>query len=96
MKPFLWKPEKNQELKAKGDEGRISFEKIEIAISNGGLLGVFGNHSRYAGQVILAVRVGDYVYAVPASESESGVFLWTAYPSRKLTKLYGGKHEEET
>lgn len=91
MKPFLWKPEKNEELKRRRDEGRVSFEEIETAIANGGLKGIFGNHSRYPGQIILAVQVGEYVHAVPASESEAGVFLWTEYPSRKLTKQYGGK-----
>ncbi len=88
---FFWKSEKNEALKQRKNEGRVSFEEIENAILNGGIRAAFGNHSRYPGQVILAVQVGSYIYAVPVSETKTGVFFWTAYPSRKLTKKYGGK-----
>lgn len=41
MKRFLWKPEKNEELKRRKNEGRVSFEEIENAILNGGLRTVY-------------------------------------------------------
>jgi hypothetical protein len=49
------------------------------------------NSDRYPGQRILIVKVGDYVYLVPFSETENEVLLRTITPSRKATRDYLGE-----
>ncbi len=69
-------------------ERGFSFEDIQIAIEEGGLLEIFPhpNQKKYPGQRFLAVFLQGYVYAVPFVEREECYFLKTAYPDRKLTK----------
>lgn len=87
MKPFRWNPDKNEQLKA----GRgISFEEIVLAIEEGGLKNILvhPNQRRYPGQVVLVVRLRDYVFLVPSLEEEAFYFLKTIIPSRKATRDY--------
>jgi hypothetical protein len=82
---FHWKPEKNLWLQS---EREICFEDIEAAISEGGLRAILDSTS-HPGQVVLVVEVKNKIWAVPAEEKGSFVILWTAFPSRKLRKIYG-------
>lgn len=87
MKSLDWSPEKNVKLIT---ERGFSFEDIQIAIEEGGLLEIFPhpNQKKYPDQQFFAVRVQGYVYAVPFVEREDTFFLKTAYPDRKLSKKY--------
>ena len=47
------------------------------------------------GQRIFVVRIRDYAYLVPCSESEFEVFLETIIPIRKATRAYLSKRDED-
>ena len=87
MKPFLWDPEKNEQLKR--DRG-ISFERVVLHIEQGDLLDILEhpNPQKYPGQRLLVVQIEAYVFVVPCLEDDEGVFLKTIFPSRKLTRQY--------
>jgi len=82
---FYWKPEKNVWLQS---ERGISFEDIEAAIASGALKAVLEN-TQYSNQVVLVVELVEEIWAVPAEQKKGLLILWTAYPSRKLRKIYG-------
>ena len=87
---ITWGEEKNKKLKK---ERGIGFEHVVIAINEGLLLNVLEhpNKKKYPNQVVLLVKIEQYVYAVPAITENENYFLKTMYPSRKYTKLYLGK-----
>ena len=87
MKPLDWNPEKNAKLIA---ERGFSFEDIQIAIEEGGLMDVIRhpNPAKYPNQHVLIVALNGYVCQVPFIEKEESWFLKTAFPSRKYTKRY--------
>lgn len=89
MKAFIWSDEKNKLLQ---QERSISFEDIVEAIADGYLLDSIEhpNYDKYSNQSVFIVAVKGYVYCVPYVESESGVFLKTIFPSRKMKKIYLG------
>ena len=95
IKPFRWSHDKNARLKL---ERQISFEKIVLAIEDGGLLDVVAhaNPVRYPRQRMLVVASGGYVYLVPFVEQTEHYFLKTVIPSRKATRQYlrQGEHED--
>ena len=82
MKPFVWSPEKNEQLMA---ERNLCFEAVVVAIEAGALLDVLEhpNPARYPGQRILVVRLHGYVHLVPYVESDDHLFLKTIIPSRR-------------
>lgn len=89
-----WDQEKNLWLR---EERGVAFEEIVFHLRHGGLLDVFDhpNQNKYPGQRIFVINVEDYAYVVPFEETESGIFLKTIIPSRKMTKRYlGGDHSE--
>ncbi|MCJ7826538.1 BrnT family toxin [Patescibacteria group bacterium] len=87
MKIFVWDTEKNEKLKKERD---VSFEDVLVAIQSGKLLDSLShpNKEKYSGQMILVVKIFDYVYLVPCVEDEEKIFLKTIIPSRKATKHY--------
>ena len=50
---------------------------------------------RRLNQRIDVIAVEDYVYLVPFVESDEEVFLKTIIPSRKATRLYRAKRNEQ-
>jgi len=87
MTNFRWSPTKNEWLsRVRG----ITFERIVAAIETGALLDVLvhPNQDRYPGQRLLVVRLQRTVWLVPMVESADGLFLKTAFPSRKATRQY--------
>ena len=85
---FDWSTEKNQQLV---EQRGISFERIVIAIEQGGLMNVLEhpNQERYPGQSIYVVDIEQYIYLVPfVSEADGSRFLKTIIPSRKATRDY--------
>jgi uncharacterized DUF497 family protein len=87
MKVFVWDIQKNEQLRASRG---ISFDEIVFHIGQGDLLDVLEHPSqeKYGGQRIFVVRIGDYVYLVPFTETSHEVILKTIIPSRKATKRY--------
>ncbi len=87
----LWYGLKRRTSSEESSRARHLFEAIAASIAQGGLLDVLAhpNRERYPDQKILVVQIRDYVYAVPSVEQAKGTwFLKTAFPSRRLTKLY--------
>ncbi len=82
-------PRKNHELKS-DSKRRICFEDIVAAIESGGLLDDIEhpNREQYPGQRSLVVLANSYVYAVLYVETPEGIFLKTAFPSRRLKARY--------
>ncbi len=84
---FNWNEDKNKKLQ---EERGITFEEIENAILNGGLLDDM-EHPRLERkhQRMLIVQIEGYTYCVPYITEENGsYFLKTAFKSRKARKDY--------
>jgi len=95
MKPINWNSDKNLALKV---ERGISFEEVQIAVSQGALLDVVEhpNKEKYPNQRIFIVRIRDYAFLVPFVETDEEIFLKTVIPSRSATMRYitKGKSDE--
>ena len=89
MVHFKWNAEKNLQLKNNLSRA-VCFEDMVTAIEGGGLLDDVEhmNSVKYPHQRMFIVLHNNYVYGVPYVPDESGVFLKTIYPSRKLTEIY--------
>lgn len=87
MKSFRWNSVKNEDLLA---QRGVSFERVVVAIENGGLLDVLThpNASRYPRQRVMVVTWDGYAYLVPYVEEPEHYFLKTVIPSRKATRDY--------
>ncbi|MFV0436267.1 MAG: BrnT family toxin [Desulfopila sp.] len=89
MKYLNWDKEKNEILK---EERGISFEEIAYLIESGNIITIEENPSR-PNQKIYILEIENYIVIVPFVENEDEIFLKTAFPSRKYTKIYGSKEE---
>jgi predicted DNA binding CopG/RHH family protein len=89
MRRIPWSIEKNRELNSDASR-RICFEDIVAAIESGGLLDDIDhpNQKKYPGRRLLVILAKGYVYAVPYVETAEGMFLKTAFPSRRLKAQY--------
>lgn len=87
VKLIKWNEDKNQLLK---DERGISFEDIELAVSESRVVkvDVHYNQDKYSNQKVLYALIRDYIYVVPFVESDDEIFFKTIIPSIKHTKLY--------
>lgn len=85
MKYFDWNEEKNQWLM---QERGISFELIKECIENGQVVAEADNHPPYEHQGVFLILIENYIYNVPYVEDEEKIFLKTAFPSKKSTKLF--------
>jgi len=84
---ITWDDEKNQKLKIERD---ISFDQISEIILRKEYLDILENPSR-PNQQIFVVKLNDYIHSVPfVIDDQSNIILKTAYPSRKLQKIYKG------
>lgn len=90
MKYLNWDKEKNEILKK---ERGISSEEIAYLIESGNIITIEENPSRPS-QKIYVLEVNNYIVIVPFVENEKEIFLKTAFPSRKYTKIYGSKEEK--
>ena len=73
------------------NERNISFEKIAFSINNKMILKVKNNpNPNFAHQKCFVLNIDNYAYIVPfvIDLKKKEIFLKTAYPSRKATKLY--------
>ena len=92
MKPINWNATKNQQLIF---ERGISFEDIVYYMQRDALLDdvEHPNRDKYPNQRVFVIAVDSYVYLVPYVENGNEIFLKTAIPSRKATKIYLGESE---
>ena len=84
---YRWSEGKDRELQATRG---ISFRSLEAEIKGGGIVDIIEHPKRPNQRIILLDRSG-YIWAVPfVEEDDAHVFLKTAFPSRKFTRMYGG------
>jgi hypothetical protein len=75
-----WAASKNEELKRTRG---VSFEELVVAEFIAAI-----KHPRRDNQRILLIQFKRYIWAVPYVIREDEIFLKTAFPSRKYTKLW--------
>ena len=87
---FDWNDVKNNQLK---DRHGFGFERIGVAISEGGFLNEreHPNVQKYGHQLQLVIRIDGYAWLVPFVRDGDRRFLKTMFPSRDATKQYLGK-----
>ena len=87
MKVFRWDNEKNEWLK---QNRGVCFEEVVILMEREDVLEIVDhpNHTKYPGQKIATVRLGDYAYLIPYIQESDEIFLKTIIPSRKATNKY--------
>ena len=84
---IIWDDDKNQKLQ---NERNISFEEISEIILRKEYLDVLANPARPE-QQIFVVQINGYTYSVPfVLDDQENIVLKTAFPSRKLHKMYQG------
>lgn len=91
MKYLNWSSKKNEILKR---ERGIAFEEIAYLIESGQIIGIEENPGR-PDQKMYVLEIGNYAVLVPFVESEEEIFLKTAFPGRRYTKLYGLRMNDE-
>ena len=87
MKYLNWDKKKNEILKK---ERGLSFEEIAYFIESEQIIAIEENPGR-PNQKIYILEIEDYTIIVPFTENENEIFLKTAFPSRKYTKIYGSR-----
>lgn len=87
MLEYVWDPAKNERLQR---ERRISFDDVKYHLTSREPLGDIQNpnQERYPGQRLYIVRINNGAWVVPYRRSGGYVFLYTAYPSEKFTRIY--------
>ena len=90
---FRWNIEKNDLLKK---ERGVCFEDVVTQIYEGNVLDIIKhpNEEKYPGQKIYIILLQNYVHMIPFVKDGDEIFLKTIVPSRKMNKLYKGKHHE--
>jgi hypothetical protein len=91
MKYLNWNIQKNEILKAVRG---ICSEEIAYLIESGRILGIEKNPGR-PNQKIYILEIESYAVVVPFVEKEDEIFLKTAFPSRKYTRRYGLRGNDE-
>jgi uncharacterized DUF497 family protein len=90
---FRWNIEKNDLLKK---ERGVCFEDVVTQIYEDNVLDIIKhpNEEKYPGQKIYIILLQNYVHMIPFVKDEDEIFLKTIVPSRKMNKIYKGKHHE--
>ena len=85
---ILWDEDKNNKLRV---ERNVSFEQISEIILEGKYIDIL-EHAKRDNQFLFIIELNDYIYAVPfLFDEEDNIILKTAFPSRKLNKIYRGQ-----
>jgi uncharacterized DUF497 family protein len=85
-----WNEEKNFWLK---QERGLSFEEIEARIYEGAYVEIreHYNQTKHPGQSMVIFWKNNLIHCAPFVYTETGIFLKTIFPSRKLTVYYRRK-----
>lgn len=98
MLEYIWDNAKDERLRL---QRHISFDDVKYRLTSGDLLDDIQhpNQERYPGQRLYIVRINNRAWVVPHRRTARYVFLYTAYPSEKFTRLYrsqlGGEDERQ-
>lgn len=85
---IIWDENKNIKLKI---ERNISFERIADLILEENFIEII-KHPQKPNRQIFVLELNDYIYAVPfVMDTDENIVLKTAFPSRKLYKIYRGE-----
>ena len=89
MPEYTWDDEKNEWLIR---ERGISFSEVAYYLDYGETLADMPHHNqeRYPGQHLRIVRINNLAWVVAYRRTRRYVFLYTAYPSGKFTRMYRG------
>ncbi len=87
MKVVRWNNEKNEWLQ---QNRGVCFEEVVILMEREDVLEIvdYPNQTKYPGQKVATVRLGDYAYLIPYIQESDEIFLKTIIPSRKATNKY--------
>ncbi len=87
---IIWDEEKNTKLRL---ERNISFEEVAQILLGKQYIDILKNPAR-ENQLLFVVPIRGYIWAVPfLIDEDDNIILKTAYPSRKLNKIYGADHD---
>ena len=87
---ILWDERKNLKLQI---ERKISFEEIAQIMLQKEYIDILENPSR-PNQKLFVIKFNEYIWVVPfLLDEHDNIILKTAFPSRKLQKIYGEDHE---
>lgn len=86
---YRWSEEKNNKLQK---ERNISFEEIVLLLEQDKIIDIIKNpSSNFDNQMCYLLEIEEYIWLVPYVYNENKIFLKTAFPSRKFTKIYLNK-----
>ena len=98
MPEYVWDEAKDRLLQR---QRRISFDDVKYRLTSRDLLDDIQspNQQQYPGQRLYIVRINNRAWVVPYRRTGGYVFLYTAYPSEKFTRMYrdqlGGDDERQ-
>lgn len=88
---IVWDYSKDRRLQ---DERGISFQEIAEEIVKGNVLDILENPTR-ENQKYLVLRIRQYTWSVPfLYDDQNRMVLKTAFPNRKLHRVYGEYDDE--
>ena len=87
MPEYVWDEAKDRLLRR---QRHISFDDVKYRLTSRDLLDDIPNpdQERYPGQRLYIVRINNLAWVVPYRRTARYVFLYTAYPSEKFTRIY--------
>ena len=90
MPEYVWDEAKDRFLQR---QRHISFDDVKYHLTSGALLDDIQNPNQetYPGQRLYIVRINNRAWVVPYRRTTRYVFLYTAYPSEKFTRIYRGQ-----
>ena len=91
---YYWDRVKNEKLISRRG---ISFEEIVLAIEDEKILDEVEhpNETKYKNQKMYIVELNNYAYLVPFVQDKEHIFLKTIIPSRKATRKYLRRPDNE-
>ncbi len=90
MPEYVWDDAKNEWLRR---ERGISFDDVKYRLTPRDVLDDIQHpdQERYPGQRLYIIRINNLAWVVPYRRTADHVFLYTAYPSEKFTRMYRGQ-----
>lgn len=86
MKKIRWDPDKSLKIQDDPDRG-VSLELIAELIQSNAILDIIVREA-YPDQNAFVVSIDSDIWCVPFKEDDESIFLITAWPDRKLKRMY--------